>query len=153
LTTPNHRLNQSAFTSIVCTIQIAGTIEKIWQRIGGFADAGRFLDIPCKVTSGDDMPGAIRQIGEAILEVMAGRSEHSYTYGQIAGPMAAFAYHGCVSLTSSDGNGCTLTWTLIYDEAQMDQSQRIVQHNRISTRFRGAVTAMKHYAENELTQH
>ena len=148
MTTANQQVIPPAFTSIVCTIQVDASAERVWKRVGDFADAGRFLDVPCKVISGDGGPGTVRQVGESILEVMAGCSDHSYTYGQIVGPMAEFAYHGCVSLSSLGETGCTLTWTLIYDEAQMDQTQRAAQHIRISTRFLGAVQAMKTYAED-----
>jgi hypothetical protein len=152
MTTANQQIIPPVFRSIVCAIQVDAPIERVWKRVGDFSDAGRFLDVSCKVISGDGGPGTVRQIGESILEVMAGCTDHSYTYGQIVGPMAEFDYHGCLSLTTWGETGCMLTWTLIYDEARMDEAQRAAQHARISARFLGAVQAMKTYAADTVSQ-
>lgn len=135
------------FAVIVCRTNIGKPIDEAWRRIGGFVDAGRFLNIPCTLISGEGELGSVRQVGDSILEAMAGRTDHSYTYAQIAGPMAQFAYHGCVSLSSSSFDRCVLTYTILYDQSLMEQAQRDGEKERISQRFQKAVEAMKREAE------
>jgi hypothetical protein len=136
------------FASVVCRIDIERNCVEAWESIGGFADAGRFLDVASKlVLGGTGKIGTVRQVGDRILEVMVGCSDFSYTYAQVVGPMAQFAYHGCVTLSALPPRLCTLTYTIVYDERQMDSEQRGILKARITKRFQGAVEAMKHRAE------
>jgi hypothetical protein len=132
---------------VTCVVDVGVSVQDCWQRIGSFADAGKFLDVPSKLVAGNGDIGSFRQIGEAILEVMVGQSGASYTYAQTQGPMAQFLYHGCVALTATGPNSCTLTYTISYNEEQMDTAHRTAERSRIAGRFRSAVEAMKRVAE------
>lgn len=138
------------FANIVCRIDIERDRAETWESIGGFADAGRFLDIASKLLVGTGKIGTVRQVGDRILEVLVGCSDFSYTYAQVVGPMAQFAYHGCVTLSALPLRLCTLTYTIVYDERQMDSEQRGIQRARITKRFQGAAEAMKRQAEQTL---
>jgi len=61
--------------------------------------------------------------------------------------MAPFGYHGCVSVEAVGPDTSKLTYTLIYDEADMDEGRRTSEAARISNRFNGAVAEMKRQAE------
>lgn len=130
-----------------CHVEIACSIDLAWQEIGLFEGAGRFLDVPCKLTYGDGGTGSVRQIGDSILETMVGSSRHSYTYAQTIGPMAAFGYHGCVSLEATGPDACALHYTLVYNQQHMDEQKRLSEFMRLSARFTGAAEAMKRVAE------
>jgi len=132
---------------VTCVVDVALSVSVCWQRIRNFANAGKFLDVPSKLVSGSGDIGSIRQIGDAILEALVGRSDASYTYVQTKGPMAAYLYHGCVALTGTGAESCTLTYTITFNQAMMDAERRSNEHTRISGRFQGAVEAMKRVAE------
>jgi hypothetical protein len=136
------------FKVVVCTAEIDRPLDAAWTAIGGYADAGRFLNIASKLISGDGGLGSVRLIGDAILEVMVGRSSHSYAYAQTRGPMAQYAYHGCVALEQNGSASCKLTYSLMYDQSTLDETSRASQIDRITNRFGGAVKAMKQDAES-----
>lgn len=128
---------------VTCVVGVWVSAHDCWQRIGSFADAGKFLDVPSKLVAGNGNIGSFRQIGEAILEVMVGQSGASYTYAPTQGPMAQFLYHGCAALTATGPASCTLS----YNEGQMDAARRVAERSRIAGRFQGAAEAMKRVAE------
>ena len=130
-----------------CNVEIASSIELAWQEIGLFEGAGRFLDVPCRLAHGDGGLGSVRQIGDGILETMVGSSRHSYTYAQTVGPMAAFGYHGCVSLEAAGPDACALHYTLVYNQQSLDEQKRLSEFRRLSARFTGASESMKRFAE------
>jgi hypothetical protein len=139
--------SQTEFAVVACSVDVQRPVDEAWSEIGDFADAGRFLNVVSKLVSGNGQLGSVRMVGNAILEVMAGSTSHSYTYAQVQGPMAAFSYHGCVALSASDSASCRLTYTLIYDQTMMDQARRVSEFERVSMRFSNAARAMKLAAE------
>jgi hypothetical protein len=138
---------ETSFAVVVNSLLVNSPIGDTWNAIGNFADAGRFLNVPSKLVSGNGLIGSVRMVGDGILEVMAGSGAHSYTYAQVRGPMAAFLYHGCVALSSSDSGSCRLTYTLIYDQTTMEGARRMSEFERLSARFSAAAQAMKIAAE------
>jgi hypothetical protein len=139
--------SRTDFAIVTCSVNIDRPVDEVWREIGDFADAGRFLNVSSQIVSGNGGLGSVRVVGDAILEVMVGSSSHSYTYAQVRGPMAAFSYHGCLEVSSSDSGRCRLTYTLIYDQATMDASRRASEFERVSLRFQSAAEAMKTVAE------
>lgn len=135
------------FAVIVSTVAIALSAVEAWKRIGAFEDAGRFLNVPCKLLSGTGDVGSVRQIGEAIIEVMVNAGPLFYAYAQNYGPMAAYAYHGSVSLEPTGAKSSRLTYTILYDQSLMDESKRISELARITSRFQGAAESMRNVAE------
>jgi len=140
-------LGGADFKVIVCSTNIRKPADRTWTAIGSYADAGRFLHVPSRLVAGDGDIGSVRQIGDSILEVMVGRSLHSYSYAQTRGPMASVAYHGCVSVISRAPTMSTLVYTLVYDQAIMNEEKRVSEAVRIQARFDGAVAEMKRFAE------
>ena len=132
---------------VTCVVDVALAVEACWRRIGSFGDAGRFLDISSRLVAGEGDIGSVRQVGEEVLEAMVGRSDASYTYVQMKGPMAQFLYHGCVMLKATGPTSCSLTYTISYDQAPMAPARREAERTRISDRFQGAAEAMKRAAE------
>jgi len=140
------------FSVVVIEADIDRPIDEAWSIIGDFQTAGRFLDVPIKELGGERGIGNVRQVGAQIIEAVVGASRYSYTYVQTHGPMAAYAYHGCVALEPNGAGGCMLTYTLAYDQSPMSADRRTAEFERLTVRFGGMVRAMKVAAEGA-TQH
>jgi hypothetical protein len=132
---------------IVSEISIARSPSKAWSVIGEYGTAGKYLNVESSLRQGGGEIGSVRSIGPSVLEVLVGKSEHSYTYTQTAGPMASFAYHGHVVLFPESDGGCRLAYTISYDQTSMDEAKRAYEQNRIRPRFEAMIKAMKTDAE------
>ena len=99
-------------------------VDIVWPLLNGFFDLGLFLDVSCKDVNGTSAIGAIRQIGDAILEVMVGATRHSYSYAQVHAPMSAHAYHGCVACETNDSGGTEILYTLAFDQSGIEPEKR-----------------------------
>jgi hypothetical protein len=131
------------FTHVIVTASIDRSANQTWSVMGNFATAAEFLNVDGKIVSGDGKPGTVRQIGEGILELLAGEGLWSYTYTQIAGPMAAFTYHGSVAVTPDGDDHSLITYVLTYDQHSFDLDKQVSEHKRLTKRFQGMVDAMK----------
>lgn len=149
MTEPAMTLPLPQLVVVTCGVSIDRPAGAVWDRIGAFADAGQFLDVPCKLVAGTGGLGSVRQVGEAILEVMVGEGLHCYSYVQTHGPMAPFGYHGSVAVTSDGLSASCLTYALIFDAATMDQARRDHEFDRLTGRFRRAAEAMRQVAESQ----
>jgi len=147
LTEPATILPKTDMVVVTCRASIARPAAVAWARVGAFADAGRFLDIPCKLVAGGGGLGSLRQVGEVILEAKVGEGLHSYSYVQVVGPMAAFGYHGNVAVVPDEAAASHLIYALIFDAATMDPARRQHEIERLTSRFQGAADAMKRAAE------
>jgi hypothetical protein len=135
------------FAVIVANVEIALSAKDAWAKIGAFGDAGKFLNVPCKLVSGIGGVGSARQVGDAIIEVLVSAASTSYAYAQNYGPMAEYAYHGSVSVESTGLASSRLTYTVLFDQSLMDEAKRLSEVGRITKRFQGAADAMKQAAE------
>ena len=135
------------FTSIIARRQIDISAEQAWSRIGAFGDAGQFLGINSQLLGGDRGLGTVRQVGDAVVEVMVGQSRTAYTYVQIEGPMASRHYHGHVGLEPTGPDACELIWAITFDQTLASDEQRTEEHARLTQRFDGGALAMKRHAE------
>lgn len=136
------------FTSIIARQELGVSAEDAWSRIGGFGDAGQFLGIDSSMQGDKRGLGAVRRVGEAVVEVMVGQSKTSYTYVQVEGPMAARFYHGHVGVEPTAPDRCQLTWALTFDQTLVSDEQRSEEHARLTKRFQGGSLAMKTHAES-----
>ncbi|BBD97001.1 hypothetical protein SAMIE_1005020 [Sphingobium amiense] len=147
-----HTSNTIDVAVVTCTVDIAMSVEDCWRCIRNFGDAGRFLNVPSQLISGDGGIGSVREIGDTILEAMVGQSDASYTYVQTEGPMAAYLYHGCVALSKRGPASCRLIYTITYNQASMSAATKEAERRRLSGRFQGAAEAMKRAVENDQRQ-
>lgn len=139
--------SEPSFIAIVTTVEIARSAEDAWKRIGSYADAGKYLSVHSELNAGEAGIGSVRKIGDGILEVMVGSGIYSYSYAQTVGPMAAYTYHGSVSLEPLTAGTCRLVYTISYDQASMSAEERQQAIGRITPRFKGMADAMKADAE------
>lgn len=135
------------FVAVTNIVEIGSGVDTTWQRIGSFADAGKYLGVVSELVSGRGDIGSVRKIGDGIREVKVGSGIFSYAYMQSVGPMAAVGYHGNVSLEPTGETSCRLVYTITYDQAQMSGEMRRQTSERIGARFKGMAEAMKLEAE------
>ncbi|UAK24776.1 SRPBCC family protein [Sphingomonas nostoxanthinifaciens] len=129
-------------------VTVERPIDAVWARIGGWCAIADWLKLTCETVSGSGDVGSVRRLNGTTLEAMVGRTAHSYSYWQTAGNMAGFAYHGTLAAEPAGPTRTTLVYTLFYDQAAMpSDAVRASEHQRLQTRFAGALAAMKQLAE------
>ena len=134
------------FVSVVNVVQVAQSADTTWQRVGDFLAIGELFGMDCSYVSGSGEIGSVRRIGDSIVEPLVGLSSRSYTYSQTQGSMTGHHYHGNLAV-EPDGEGCTLTYTLMYDQSGLPAERRQHEPDRLRERFGGVVEAMKQRAE------
>jgi hypothetical protein len=122
--------------------------DAVWRRIGGFCAIADWLNLTCELVSGTGDVGSVRRLNGEIVEPMVGRTARSYTYGQSAGTMAGFDYHGTLAVEPEGPKRARILYTIVYDAARMpSDAVRKAQFERIGPRFQGAIETMKVLAE------
>jgi hypothetical protein len=144
---PSAAPGRPVFAKVALTTRIACPAEIAWPLIGGFGTAGRFLGVAITLDGEEGVLGTTRRVGADIVEALVGVSRHSYTYAQTEGPMAQYAYHGCVSLEPDSATSCKLDYTIIFEQSAMSVADLTYQLDRIKGRFEGMLESMKAAAE------
>ena len=131
------------------TAAVPGAPDTVWARIGDYCGITKLLDVTCTYASGSGDVGTVRALnGGATLEPMIARTSRSYTYGQIAGGMKDFDYHGTLAVEPAGGGHSTIVYTIVYDQARMPSDEiRAAQRTRIEARFQSAVDKARELAE------
>lgn len=124
------------------TREVAQPPSVVWPVIGGFFDLGKWLDVDCGRVAGYGEIGSVRRVGSAILEPLIAKTSHSYTYGQIEGPMAALYYHGTLACEPGPDSGSVIRYSLVFDATQMEESICKAEQGRLKMRFEAAIDAM-----------
>jgi hypothetical protein len=124
--------------------------SEVWKRVGSYCAIAEWLKVKCEMTAGTGEIGSARTLNGTTVELMVGKSETSYTYWQTTGNMAPTSYHGTLSIESIGPTTSRLTYVLLYDQAAMaSDTVRASEHERLSTRFQGALDTMKALAESK----
>lgn len=138
------------YVSIVLTADINRPAAQAWQRIGKYCDIGEWLQMACRLTSGDDWSvGSVRLLRESVPEILVGRTPLSYTYTQ---PVRAGTpynlYHGTLALEPVSARRSKLVYTLFFDNSFIEgDAARETDLATRRTRFGRAVEIMKILAE------
>ena len=138
----------SDFVTIVEHVTVDRPAPEVWKRVGPYCAIADWLKVKCEMTAGSGEIGSVRSLNGTTVELMVGKSEWSYTYWQTAGNMARTMYHGTLSVEPTSASTSRLTYVLLYDQSALDSdSLRASEHDRLSTRFQGALDEMKRLAE------
>jgi hypothetical protein len=129
------------------SIEVVGAVDQVWNQIGDYGTAGRFLGIDSVMVFGTGQAGSLRQVGDQILELLVARGRFSYTYAQIRGPRASYFYHGHLEVEQLNEQACVIRYILIYEQASMEANARKTEVARLSERFQRAVETMKEHVE------
>ena len=134
------------WTTLTVTANLKEPADVAWHRIGGddWCGIAKYLDVKgCTVNSGKGELGSIRTIATAtgsVVEIVAARTAHSYTYAQ---PFTPIFYHGTLAVEPVDATHSKLVYTLIWNQAGLpDQKARTDAYEGRKVRFQAAVDKM-----------
>ena len=133
------------------TVDVNAPVDKVWARVGKFCDYGEWSanggPNTCKIVSGSDGEfGAIRSVGN---EVLAGKTQYSYTYAQAPREGVPYnLYHGTVDAMALTDKTTRVTYTLFFDNSMLaDDAARNADIESRRTRFTKSMGNMKILAE------
>lgn len=136
------------YVTIVERVTVDRPVEAVWARIGGYCAIADWLKVTCELASGTGEVGTVRRLNGTTLEPMVARTATSYAYWQSAGNMTPYSYHGSLAAEPAGKARTTLIYTLFYDQSPMpSDAVRASEHQRLETRFQGALADMKRLAE------
>jgi len=130
------------WTSLRLTAEIARPAAVAWKAIGGddWCGIGKYLDVTCRIDSGDGGLGSLRTINGALVEIVVARTPLSYTYAQ---PFTPIFYHGTLAVEPVDAGHSRLVYSLIWNQnALPDAKARADANNGRKVRFQAAVDKM-----------
>lgn len=145
--TGNVAIANPTYTSILMEVAVNRPAAEVWKRVGKYCDIGEWLQIPCKITSGNDGEvGAVRSIGR---EVLVGKTDLSYTYTQpVAEGRPYILYHGTLEAKPVTATTSKLLYTLMWDNSTCaDDAAREADKTQRRTTFQTALNNMKILAE------
>lgn len=132
------------------TVDVAGSADQVWKKIGDFCFIGKMLDFTCEIEVGSGGIGTVRRLNGTIVETMVAHSARSYTYSQPEGPRAGTDYHGTLSVDPISRNSSRISYTLIVDQAKLAQDvDRQKYKKAIEDRFQGAIDKAKSLVEGK----
>jgi len=134
------------WTTITLTASLNKGADAAWEKIGGndWCAIAKYLDVKgCVIDSGKGELGSVRTIdtGTAkIVEIVAARTAHSYTYAQ---PFTPIFYHGTLAVEPVDRTHSKLVYTLIWNQTAVgDAAAQAAAREGRTKRFQAAVDKM-----------
>ena len=123
-------------------------VDVVWHKVGGYCDISAWLKVSCDLTSGTGDVGTVRHLtirGNAVDEVLVGKTAHSYTYTQ---PNTTILYHGTLEVVPNGKGHSKLLYTLIWDQSAdgSDEAKAKDRDGRTKA-FTNALANMKAIAE------
>ena len=131
-------------------IAVARPAKEVWAKVGKYCDISAWLNLECKITSGDGGIGTVRVLaGGRVTEILVGQTELSYGYTQPAKPGEFYnLYHGFMEARPVTAKSSKMIYTLILDVSdKADQAAKDADLARRRTSFLGALAKMKEIAE------
>lgn len=137
------------------TLRLETTVDRpaaqVWARVGKFCDIGEWLKTDCTLAGGRGGElGAVRRLrGGAVIEMLVGRTDLSYTYTQPVRVGVPFnAYHGTLEAKPVGPNRTLLIYSFFYDNSMLaDAAARDAELANRRSRFGAGLTEMKRLAE------
>lgn len=138
------------YRTINMEIDVSKPAAEVWARVGGFCDISTWLDLDCKVVSGDGGIGTVRSLANGrIVEIMVGKTDLSYGYTQPTKEGAFYnLYHGFMEARPVTRRTSKIIYTLFYDASDKpDEAAKQADMMQRRTRFEAALKKMKQIAE------
>ena len=131
-------------------IAVAKPAKEVWAKVGKYCDISAWLNLECKITSGDGGIGTVRVLaGGRVTEILVGQTELSYGYTQPSKEGAFYdLYHGYMEARPVTATTSKIIYTLVYDVSdKADKAAKDAYLAGRKTRFEGALANMKKIAE------
>lgn len=138
------------YATIKMEIDVARPARDVWAKVGGYCDISVWLNVDCKITSGDGGIGTVRALaGGRVLEILVAQTELSYGYTQPAKEHAFYnLYHGFMEARPVTDNTSKILYTLVLDVSdKADKAAKDADLAGRRTRFEAALKKMKEIAE------
>lgn len=138
------------YAVIKMEIDVARPAKDVWAKVGGYCDIAAWLNVECKITSGDGGIGTVRALaGGRVLEILVAQTELSYGYTQPAKEGQFYnLYHGFMEARPVTARTSKILYTLVLDVS--DKADKAAKDADIAgrrTRFEAALKKMKEIAE------
>ncbi len=140
------------YTTIKMQIDVAKPAKEVWAKVGGYCDISKWLNVECKITSGDGGMGTVRVLaGGRVTEILVGKTDLSYGYTQPVKEGSFYSlYHGFLEAKPVTDKTSRLLYTLMYDVSDKpDKAPKDADIAQRKMRFEGALENMKKLAEGQ----
>jgi hypothetical protein len=138
------------YTTIRMEIDVARPAAEVWAKVGGYCDIAVWMNLACKITSGDGGVGTVRDLANGrVLEILVGQTPLSYGYTQPVREGQFYnLYHGFMEARPVTATTSKIIYTLVYDVSDKpDRAAKEADVNGRRTRFEAALKKMKEMAE------
>lgn len=138
------------YATIRMEVDVARPAQLVWAKVGKYCDIREWLNVDCKITSGDGGIGTVRVLaGGRVTEILVAQTELSYGYTQPVKEGQFYnLYHGFMEARPVTANSSKIIYTLVYDVS--DKADKAAKDADIAgrrTRFEAALASMKKIAE------
>jgi hypothetical protein len=140
------------YKTIRMEIDIAKPAAEVWEKVGGYCDISKWLNVDCAITSGDGGIGTVRVLaGGRVTEILVAQTDLSYGYTQPAREGQFYnLYHGFMEAKPVTDRTSKMIYTLVYDIAdKADQAAKDADVAQRRSRFEAALENMKKLAETQ----
>jgi hypothetical protein len=138
------------YAVIKMEIDVARPAKDVWAKVGGYCDIAAWLNLECKITSGDGGIGTVRALaGGRVLEILVAQTELSYGYTQPVKEGSFYnLYHGFMEARAVTKKTSKILYTLVLDVSdKADKAAKDADLARRRTNFETALKKMKEIAE------
>ena len=138
------------YATIRMEIDVARPAKDVWAKVGKYCDISAWLNVDCKITSGDGGVGTVRVLaGGRVSEILVGMTELSYGYTQPVKEGQFYnLYHGFMEARPVTARTSKIIYTLVYDVSdKADKAAKDADIAGRKTRFEAALASMKKIAE------
>jgi len=138
------------YRTIQMEIDIGKPAAEVWAKVGHYCDISKWLDLDCKVISGQGGIGTVRTLANGrIVEILVGKTDLSYGYTQPVKEGAFYnLYHGFMEAKPLTRRTSKIIYTLFYDASDKpDEAAKQADMAQRRTRFEAALKKMKQIAE------
>ena len=140
------------YRAIHMEVDVNKPAGQVWARVGKFCDVAEWMNIDCKITSGDGDVGTVRVLaGGRITEILVGKTDLSYGYTQPVQEGRPYdLYHGYLEAKPVTATTSKLVYTLMMDESgKADEAAKTADLARRKGMFMKALEKMKALAEGK----
>jgi hypothetical protein len=138
------------YATIRMEIDVARPAQVVWAKVGKYCDIREWLNVDCKITSGDGGIGTVRVLaGGRVAEILVAQTELSYGYTQpVKDGQFYNLYHGFMEARPVTANTSRIIYTLLLDVSDKpDKAAKDADIAGRKTRFEAALANMKKIAE------
>ena len=140
------------YATVKMQIDVAKPAKEVWSKVGGYCDISKWLNVDCKITSGDGGIGTVRVLaGGRVTEILVGKTDLSYGYTQPVKEGAWYnLYHGFLEVKPLTDKTSRIFYTLMLDVS--DKPDKAAKDKDLADRrmrFEGALENMKKLAEGK----